>query len=201
MSAEGTRILVVAGPSGSGKSTLLKKLLADYAHFRFAVSCTTRPPRAGEEHGREYYFIDQVEFDKRVADGDFAEWEALHANRYGTLISELDRIRAEGCHPVLDVDVKGALNIQRRLPDSLLVFIAPPSLEVLEARLRRRKSESEEQIRIRLARSKEELDLAPRFDVQIVNDELEDSYHALQDCLREFLLLDGQQGDAHAQNA
>lgn len=201
MSAEGTRILVVAGPSGSGKSTLLKKLLADYSHFRFAVSCTTRAPRAGEEHGREYYFIDQLEFDKRVAAGDFAEWEALHANRYGTLISELARIRAEGFHPVLDVDVKGALNIQRRLPDSLLVFIAPPSLEVLEARLRRRKSESEEQIRIRLARSKEELDLAPRFDVQIVNDELEDSYHALQDCLREFLLLDGQQGDAHAQNA
>lgn len=194
-------ILVVAGPSGSGKSTLLKRLLAEQDGFRFAVSCTTRPPRKGELHGREYYFVSQEEFEQKIAAGAFAEWEALHARHYGTLLSELDRIRAEGRTAVLDVDVKGALSMRARLPEALLVFIAPPSLEVLEQRLRQRRSESEEQIQIRLARSREEMEQAHRFDCQIVNDDLNDSYQAFLDCLMEFLDWSGHEGDVHAQDA
>ena len=151
----------------------------------FAVSCTTRPPRTGEEHGREYYFLSHEDFDSHVKADDFVEWEQLHANRYGTLKSEIERLRALGQHVLLDLDVKGALNARERLHDVLLVFIAPPSIEVLEQRLRARATDSEEQIAIRLQRVQEEMALADRFDTCVVNDNLEEAVDRLAAILQE----------------
>jgi guanylate kinase len=179
------RLVVVAGPSGAGKSTLLRRLLAECPRYAFAVSCTTRPPRPGEEQGREYYFLGEEEFERRVRAGEFAEWEALHARRYGTLKSEIETLRAAGRQVLFDVDVHGALRLKALYPEALLVFIAPPSLAVLEERLRARRSESEEQIAIRLERSRLELELAGRFDCRVVNDDLESSYRDLLACLGE----------------
>lgn len=183
--SEPGRLVVVAGPSGAGKSTLLKRLLAERERYAFAVSCTTRPPRPGEVEGRDYYFLADEDFQRRVEAEEFAEWEQLHARRYGTLKSEIERLRSAGRHVLFDVDVKGALALKRIYPEARLVFIAPPSLEALEARLRGRRSESEEQIRIRLERSRLELELADRFDCRVVNDELERSYLELLACLGE----------------
>jgi len=194
-------LVVVAGPSGVGKSTLLKRLLREAPRFAFAVSCTTRAPRPGEEHGRDYYFLSEDAFDRHVAQGDFAEWEALHARRYGTLKAEIARLREAGRHVLFDVDVKGALNLKAQYPEALLVFIAPPTFAALEARLRGRSSETEEQILIRLHRVKEELALAPRFDRQVVNDDLETSYHALCGCLEAFLPAAETKEDGLAQTA
>lgn len=194
-------LVVMAGPSGAGKSTLLKRLLAEFPRFVFAVSCTTRAPRPGEEEGREYYFIRPGEFQRRVEAGEFAEWESFFENRYGTLRSEIERLRRAGHHVVFDLDVKGALNLKGQYPEARLVFVRPPSLEILERRLRDRRSESEEQIQIRLARSREELALAPRFDHQVVNDELETSYHDLLRCLEDLLQPADHQEERNAQPA
>lgn len=194
-------LVVVAGPSGAGKSTLLKRLLKEHPVFAFAVSCTTRPPRPGEVEGRDYYFLDEAEFTRRVERGDFAEWEALHAHRYGTMKEEIERLRQAGRHVLFDVDVKGALTLKHLYPEALLVFIAPPSLAALEERLRLRRSESEEQIRIRLQRSREELALASRFDRLVVNDDLETSYHALRGCLEAFLPAANNLEERHAHHA
>ena len=194
-------LVVVSGPSGTGKSTLLRRLLAETPAFVFAVSCTTRTPRTGEVEGREYYFIGAEEFERRVAAGEFAEWEALHAHRYGTLKAEIERLRRAGRHVLFDLDAKGALSLKRLYPEALLVFIAPPSLEALENRLRHRHSESEEQIRIRLQRSREELELAPLFDRRVVNDDLNASYQALRGCLEDFLPAADNPEELHAQPA
>jgi guanylate kinase len=194
-------LVVMAGPSGVGKSTLLKRLLAAYPRFVFAVSCTTRGPRPGELDGREYYFIRPEDFQRRVDADEFAEWEAFFGNRYGTLKSEIERLRQAGHHVMFDLDVKGALNLKGQYPEALLVFVAPPSLEALERRLRNRCSESEEQIQIRLARSREELALAPRFDCTVVNDQLETSYDDLLRCLEAYLQPAESPEDRHAQPA
>lgn len=183
--AENGRLVVVAGPSGAGKSTLLRRLLAERPRYAFAVSCTTRAPRAGEVEGRDYYYLEDGEFQRRIDAEEFAEWEQLHARRYGTLKAEIERLRRAGRHVLFDVDVKGALNLKRIFPDALLVFIAPPSIEALEKRLRGRGSESEEQIRIRLERSRLELELAGRFDRRVVNEDLEIGYKDLLAALGE----------------
>jgi guanylate kinase len=194
-------LVVVAGPSGVGKGTLVGRLLAEHPAFAFAVSCTTRAPRPGEAEGREYYFLSEEDFARRVAADEFAEWEALHAHRYGTLKAEIERLRHAGRHVLFDLDVKGALNLKRRYPEALLVFIAPPSLEALEQRLRGRGSESEEQIRIRLERSREELALAPRFDRLVVNDDLDKSYQDLCGCLEALLPAADNLEERHAPSA
>lgn len=194
-------LVVVAGPSGCGKSTLLKRLLAEFPRFAFAVSCTTRAPRAGELDGREYYFLSAEEFERRVAGGEFAEWEAFFGNRYGTLKAEIERLRRAGRHVVFDLDVKGALNLKRLYPEARLVFVEPPSLDVLERRLRGRGSESEEQVALRLARSREELALAPRFDARLVNEELETSHHELLRILGDYLQPAETAEDPHAEVA
>lgn len=194
-------LVVVSGPSGTGKTTLLKRLMAEFPVFSFAVSCTTRAPRPGEMEGREYYYLTDAEFTRRVEAGEFAEWEALHAHRYGTLRAEIERLRRAGRHVLFDLDVKGGLNLKRQYPEALLVFIAPPSLAALEERLRRRHSETEEQIRIRLARSREELEQAPRFDRMVVNDDLDTSYIALRGCLENFLPAADKLEERHADPA
>ena len=180
-------LLVIAGPSGSGKSTLITSLMQAFPRLSFAVSCTTRRPRPGEQDGRDYFFLAADQFRDRAAAGDFIEWEELHGNCYGTLRSELARLWADNRLPLLDVDVKGALSVKRLEPKALLVFIAPPSLQVLEQRLRARGTESDEQVRIRLARVREEMDRAEEFDHCIINDAVERAAEELKNVYQSYI--------------
>ncbi|MBQ9418152.1 MAG: guanylate kinase [Bacteroidales bacterium] len=168
------KAILFSAPSGCGKTTIISQLMRYFDCFGFSISATSRAPRGDERDGKDYYFLSPDEFRRRAARGDFLEWEEVYAGTcYGTLKSEVDRIWAEGKVIVFDVDVNGGCNIKRFFgADALSIFVKPPSLEVLEERLRGRGTDSEEAIGRRLARSAEELLRAPEFDVTIVNDVL-----------------------------
>lgn len=166
------RIVVVAAPSGAGKTSIAKELLHRHPSLRFSVSATTRSQRPGEADGRDYFFLERGDFERRVEAGAFVEWETIYGNLYGTLKSEVDAALAQGRDLLFDVDVKGALSIKRAYPEACLIFIRPPSVEVLEQRLRARLTEDAEALRRRLDRVPMELDQARSFDHQVVNDVL-----------------------------
>lgn len=167
------KLFVVSGPSGVGKGTLVSLVREQRPDLGLTVSATTRQPRPGEVDGVSYHFLTNDDFDRRVEAGEFLEWANVHGNRYGTLASEVDRNLNAGKSVILEIDVQGALNVRKVFPDAVLVFIEPPSMEVLEQRLRGRETESEESLRLRLADAAGELELAPRYDERIVNDDLE----------------------------
>lgn len=171
--------LVVTGPSGCGKSTLIRRLLGECPWLRKTVSATTRPPRPGETDGREYHFISPERFEERRREGQFLEHERYAGHLYGTLLPELDRGPAPGV--VLDLDVRGARTLKRLHPDrTTVVFVKPPSLEVLEARLRGRSTESAERVAERLAIARSVMGDAERFDALVVNDVLDDAAAAIR---------------------
>ncbi len=190
--------VVISGPSGVGKSTLVgnvRKILPDLS---FSVSCTTRSPRAGEVDGREYYFLTPEEFEEKVRRGEFLEYAGVFNRRYGTLKSEvLSRVEA-GEQVLLDIDVQGAKQIRAAAETSPelarsvhFILIAPPSLEILESRLRGRGSESEEQLALRLGTARSELANYKLYDYVVVNDDLEQATADLAAVLRSFRLLTG----------
>jgi guanylate kinase len=183
------KLVVMVAPSGSGKTTMARRLLADIAEMRFSVSATTRAPREGEVDGREYFFLSNEEFDRRVADGDFLEWEMFYNGaRYGTLKPEVDRLLKKGYFILLDLEVHGAQNVKNMYGDRCLsVFIEPPSLGVLEERLRSRGSETEQSVALRLERAAYEMSFRDRFDVRVVNDDLDVAYAQIFKIVREFL--------------
>ncbi len=185
------KAILFSAPSGCGKTTIIKELMASEATERldpkalaFSISATSRKPRGDEQHGTDYYFLSEEEFRQRVADDEFLEWEEVYAGTcYGTLKSEVQRLWDEGKVIVFDVDVNGGRNLKRYFGDQALsIFVMPPSLEVLEQRLRNRGTDSEEAIAKRLGRSAEELKQAPHFDRTIVNDDLR---HAVSETRRE----------------
>ena len=159
------------------------------ARLAFSISATSRRPREGEVDGRDYYFLSRDEFKARVAAGDFLEWEEVYEGTcYGTLKSEVERLWTAGKVVVFDVDVNGGRNIKRHFEtDALSIFVMPPSVEVLEQRLRNRGTESEESIGRRLARSAKELEEAPLFDVTIVNDDLQRAVEETKQVMEQFL--------------
>jgi guanylate kinase len=165
-----TPIVVITGPSGVGKGTLIKGLLERVPGLQLAVSATTREPRPGEVNGRDYHFLSEEDFDRRVAAGEFVEHAVYAGNRYGTLRSELAR-PAQGI--VLEIDVQGARQVAETLPESTHVFIEPPSFDDLARRLVGRGADSPEQIERRLAAARAELEARDEFDHRIVNDDLE----------------------------
>ncbi len=156
-----------------GKGTLVSLLRERVSGLGLTVSATTRGPRPGERDGVAYYFLDDEEFDRRVAAGEFLEWAWVHGHRYGTLTSEVERLLSEGSSVVLEIDVQGGLSVRAAVPDAVLVFIEPPSAEELERRLRGRGTEDEESVRRRLANARSEMGCAARYDVRIVNDDLD----------------------------
>lgn len=167
-------LLILSSPSGGGKSTVAKFLLEKYPQFCFSVSATTRSPRPGEIDGTHYHFLPTERFKELIAEGGMAEYEEIFGNYYGTIKSKTDEAIAGGKFLLFDVDVKGALSLRKAYPEtSLLMFLSPPSVEILEARLRNRGTETEEQILRRLARYKEEVEYAPKFDYHIINDKLD----------------------------
>jgi guanylate kinase len=170
------KCIVFSAPSGSGKTTLVRHALSHPdLSLSFSVSATSRPPRGSEKHGEDYYFFSEKDFLKKAANGEFLEYEEVYKGAfYGTLKSEVERIWAEGKHVIFDIDVEGGLQIKKQFPNqTLAVFVQPPSLEVLEQRLRSRNTESEEKIRLRLAKSEKEIGKSSQFDVLLKNNDLE----------------------------
>jgi guanylate kinase len=166
------RLVVISAPSGAGKSTIARAILDAHPTLKFSVSATTRPVRDGEQEGRDYFFLTKEEFRRRIEAGDFVEWEEIYGNYYGTLRQEVDRALEGGRHVLFDIDVKGGLSIRNRYPESLLIFIRPPSLQVLRERLRNRKTENDVAVSLRMERVPLEMQLGVGFDYQVVNDDL-----------------------------
>jgi guanylate kinase len=163
-------VLVVTGPSGVGKGTLISRLLERRPDYRLSVSATTRDPRKNEEDGRDYHFLTEQEFERRLAAGDFLEHALYAGNHYGTLKEEVERAPD---NLVLEIEVEGARQVRKALPEATQVFIAPPSDEALRERMTRRDTDAPEVIERRLARAREELDARQEFKRVIVNDDLE----------------------------
>ena len=168
------KLIVFSAPSGSGKTTLVLHLLAQDLPLGFSISATSRNPRGQEQDGQDYYFLSAEDFRSQIAANAFLEYEEVYAGTYyGTLQSEVERLWAAGKHVLFDIDVVGGLRIKEKFPEqTLAVFVQPPSVEILEQRLRARGTESEEKIQQRLAKSTQELSYAPQFDRVIVNDDL-----------------------------
>lgn len=170
------KLIVISAPSGSGKTTIARAILSRHPELEFSVSATTRKKRPNEVHGTDYFFLSTEEFKQNIGAGLLVEWEEIYGNHYGTLKSEVDRVLAAGRSMLFDIDVKGALSIRKRYPaESVLIFVRPPSIEVLTNRLRDRNTEDPETLRRRLERAEMELETGKTFDATVVNDRLEDA--------------------------
>jgi len=184
------KLIIFSAPSGSGKTTIVKHLLAiKPLNLAFSISATSRAPRGEEQHGKEYYFLSAETFKKRIADNDFLEWEEVYKDfYYGTLKEEVERLWSMGKNIVFDIDVAGGLRIKKQFPkQTLAIFIQPPSIAVLEERLRARNTESDEKIAIRLAKAEQELAAAHQFDVIIKNDGLQKALDETERIVTEFI--------------
>lgn len=184
------KLLVFSAPSGSGKTTIVRHLLAQSElNLEFSVSCTTRASRGEEVHGKDYYFISLEDFKKHIKAEDFVEWEEVYRdNFYGTLKNEVERIWALGKHVIFDIDVAGGLRIKRKFPEqTLAVFVKPPSIDELKIRLKKRSTESDDKINMRIAKASVELATAPQFDQVIKNYDLEVAKKEAYDLVRKFV--------------
>ncbi|MCK3682608.1 guanylate kinase [Maribellus sp. YY47] len=183
------KLIIFSAPSGAGKTTIVRHLLDKGFNLEFSVSATSRAPRHTETHGKDYYFLSESEFKERIEKNDFLEWEEVYSGIfYGTLKSEVERIREEGKNVIFDVDVVGGLNIKKYYGDeALAVFVQPPSVEELRNRLTARSTETEEKIAMRIAKAEHELSFAPKFDVVIVNDKLEEACDEVEKVIGKFL--------------
>ncbi len=178
------RVVVITGPSGVGKGTLIRQLRDRIPELELSVSATTRQPRPGEEHGKDYWFLTREEFEQRIADGGFVEHAEYSGNRYGTLRSDLDLRVAAGRPVLLEIEVQGARQVAETMPEALRIFIAPPSADTLRTRLVGRGTDDQEQINRRLAVAEDELAAQPEFPVVVVNDRLDDAIDELTSKVR-----------------
>jgi len=182
------KLIVVSGPSGCGKTTIAKEILRRHAGLVFSISATTRPKRANETHGKDYFFITEEEFEEKIRRDELVEWEQIYGDYYGSLKDEIDRAFAIGKSIILDVDVKGALSIKKKYPeDSVIIFIKPPDLETLRARLMSRKTESAATLNRRMERASMELEKAKEFDFCVVNDSLDKSVAAVNSIVEDAI--------------
>ena len=165
------KLFVISGPSGSGKTTLVTRVLSNVENLRFSISCTTRSMRAGEVRGEHYEFVSREEFRGMIGRDFFAEWAEVHGNFYGTPRADIEKWTAEGVDVILDIDVQGARRLRGVFDDAIFIFVVPPSLEVLERRLRDRKSEEEGDISVRLGIVRDEVACSKCYDYIIINDE------------------------------
>lgn len=173
-------IIVLSAPSGSGKTTIVEKLIKDMGGIARSVSYTTRPPRPGEENGKDYIFVSEQEFSQMKDNGEFLEWEENFGNYYGTLRKQIEDMLASGKDVIMSIDVKGARTAKKEYPESISVFIMPPSIQELENRLRKRKTDAENQVSIRLRESKQEFAASDEYDFLVVNNKLEEAVAELR---------------------
>lgn len=182
MNTSASRLLfVISAPSGAGKTTLCSRLLQEFPDLRLSISCTTRAPRGQEQDGKEYFFLTTAEFENQIKNGRFAEWAQVHGYYYGTSKDTIEDA-FQGGHPLLlDIDVQGASSLKKAFPrESILIFVSPPSLMVLEQRLRSRGTDSEETIRKRMNNAQKEMARQDEFQYVLVNDDLEKTYAELR---------------------
>lgn len=187
---EAGKLILFSAPSGSGKTTLVKHLLQQpELNLAFSVSATSRPRRGKEKHGVHYYFISVSQFKQHIKNGDFLEWEEVYRdNFYGTLKSEVERLWAEGKNVIFDIDVAGALRLKKKFPErTLAVFVKPPSVDELKIRLKKRSTESDDKINMRIAKASVELATAPQFDIIIKNHNLQVALHEAHRVVAEFI--------------
>jgi guanylate kinase len=185
-----TKLIVFSGPSGSGKTTLVNHLLSDnFIDAEFSVSATSREPRENETHGKEYYFLSVDSFKQKISEEAFVEWEEVYPNRfYGTLKTEVERIRKSGKHVLFDIDAVGGINIKKMYgDDALTFFVKPPSTEELKRRLKNRATEDAESLKVRIAKAEYEISLSEQFDYTVVNDDLENATEVVKTILTDNL--------------
>jgi len=185
------KLIIFSAPSGAGKSTIVQHLVKQDLGLEFSVSATSREPREGETDGKEYYFISPEEFRRKIQENAFVEWEEVYPEQfYGTLHTELERIWDRGRHAIFDIDVAGGMNLKKIYGErACAIFIQPPSMEVLEGRLRSRGTDSETSLRKRVEKAIYELEYASRFDHVLINDSLALALAEAEKIVREFLAL------------
>lgn len=186
------KIIILSAPSGTGKSTIISSLInIPELSLGFSISATSRKPRGQEQHGKDYFFLTEEEFQEKVDNGEFVEWEEVYAGtRYGTLESEVARVTESGHNLIMDVDVKGALNIKKRFgKEALSIFVMPPDIDTLKSRLVARGTDSPDTIQKRLAKAEYEMGFAKDFDTVVVNDILSDAVDKVACKIREFAKL------------
>ena len=183
------KLIIFSAPSGSGKTTIVQHLLQRFPVLEFSISATSRAPRGNEKHAKDYFFLTPEDFASRVQRGEFVEWEEVYPGLYyGTLKCEVERIWAKGHVTLFDIDVQGGLNLKKMYgAQALSVFVRPPSLEALRQRLERRATDHPETIRKRLDKAIYELGFAPQFDVELVNDDLEEAKLQAEQLVAAFL--------------
>ena len=164
---------MISAPSGTGKTTIIKRIKELRPEIRFSISAATRKPRGVEENGKDYYFISREEFQKKIEACEFVEWEEVFGNLYGTLKSELVDTVSKGEDVILEIDVKGALNVKAQFPEAILIFLMPPSFDELVARLTGRNTEGPEELKRRISRAELEFSFSDKFDHRVVNNELD----------------------------
>ena len=179
-------LFILSAPSGAGKTTLRLALLKQIRDLQYSVSYTTRQPRKGERNGSDYYFIARDEFEKGMAEDRWAEWAIVHGNYYGTSAVFLDNCLSAGQDVLLDIDVQGAAKIIKRYPDSITIFIMPPSIEVLKERLQSRSTDSKETIRLRLKNAEAEMAQKKMYRYIIINDQLSDAVAELVSLINQY---------------
>ncbi|MDR0791987.1 MAG: guanylate kinase [Chitinophagaceae bacterium] len=189
MSQLNNKIIIITAPSGTGKTTIVHYLLNKYINLSFSVSAATRQPRANEKNGVDYYFMSVEEFQQKIEDNAFIEWEMVYEGKYyGTLKADIERIWSEGKTPVLDIDAQGAIHVQKQFShQSLTIFIVPPSIDELRKRLSKRGTETADSIEIRVSKASYEISLQQSFDKIVVNDRLEDACNETEKLILNFL--------------
>ena len=176
-------LFVISGSSGVGKGTIIKEFLKKNTNFKLSISCTTRNKRDGEENGVNYFFLTQKEFEECIQNNEFLEWAEFSGNFYGTKKSFVDKCLKNNENLILEIDRKGALNVKKLMPEVVLIFIAPPSVEELEMRLRGRHTETEDAIKNRLASIELEIENSKKFDYQIINDTVQNAVTKLENII------------------
>jgi len=186
---EGPKLIIFTAPSGAGKTTLVRHLFKVRDDIAFSISATTRHPRYEEVNGRDYFFLTETEFRKKIEEKDFLEWEEVYEGQlYGTMKSQVDMHLAMGKSVIFDIDVKGAVNIQKHYPNiSLSIFVKPPTPQILTERLKNRKTEDEESIKKRINRARHELTFERKFDISLVNDDLQTALKEAETIVDQFI--------------
>lgn len=178
---------IISGPSGAGKTTLCRKILAHFRNLQYSVSYTTRSIRRGEQNGEDYFFITETDFKKRIKNNQWVEWAKVHGNYYGTCALDIDKNLATGQNILLDIDVQGTAQILRRYPESITIFVMPPSMDILQSRLQKRSADDNKTIMKRLKEAQNEIRQKDKYKYVLINDKLNETEARLIAVIEKYL--------------